>query len=140
MAAHGLGMCAETARQIIGARHFSSPVAKLRERPTVDQTLEDGHAGVDQYARIGMVDDVHADWHPLALDEQVTLVQTSYQSRGPYPDLEPSERIRSERIAGRGYESIENANIPEQWDFDAAFEFGLRLILDGVEAAIRRSK
>lgn len=70
----------------------------------------------------------------------LTLVQTSYQSRGPYPDLEPSERIRSERIAGRGYESVENANIAEQWDFDAAFEFGLRLILDGVEAAIRRSK
>ena len=28
------------------------------------------HAGVDQYARIGVVDDVHIDRHPLALDEQ----------------------------------------------------------------------
>ena len=26
------------------------------------------HAGVDQHARIGMVDDVHVDRHPLALD------------------------------------------------------------------------
>ena len=29
------------------------------------------HAGVDQYACIGMVDDVHVDRHHLALDEQV---------------------------------------------------------------------
>jgi hypothetical protein len=29
------------------------------------------HAGVDQHARIGMVDDVHVDGHPLALGEQV---------------------------------------------------------------------
>ena len=29
------------------------------------------HAGVDQHARIGMVDDVHVDRHPLALVEQV---------------------------------------------------------------------
>ena len=29
------------------------------------------HAGVDQHARIGMVDDVHVDRHPLALGEQI---------------------------------------------------------------------
>ena len=29
------------------------------------------HAGVDQHARIGMVDDVHVDRHPLALDGKV---------------------------------------------------------------------
>jgi hypothetical protein len=29
------------------------------------------HAGVDQHARIRMVDDVHVDWHPLALDVQI---------------------------------------------------------------------
>src|SRR5439155_20253034 len=28
------------------------------------------YAGVDQHARIGMVDDVHVDRHPLALGEQ----------------------------------------------------------------------
>ena len=30
------------------------------------------HARVDQHARIGMVDDVHVDRHPLALSEQVS--------------------------------------------------------------------
>ena len=29
------------------------------------------HAGVDQHSRIGMVDDVHVDRHPLALDGEV---------------------------------------------------------------------
>src|SRR5581483_3290634 len=29
------------------------------------------HAGVDQHTPIGMVDDMHIDWHPLALGEQV---------------------------------------------------------------------
>jgi hypothetical protein len=29
------------------------------------------HASVDQHTRIGMVDDVHVDRHPLALGEQV---------------------------------------------------------------------
>jgi hypothetical protein len=28
--------------------------------------------------------------------------------------------------------------LPADWDFDAAFEFGMRLILDGVETAINR--
>jgi AcrR family transcriptional regulator len=67
-----------------------------------------------------------------------TLVQASYQSRGPYPDLEPSERIRSARLAGRGYEALEEIQMPLEWDFDAAFEFGLGLILDGVEEALLR--
>ena len=29
------------------------------------------HTGVDQHARIGMVDDVHVERHPFALGEQV---------------------------------------------------------------------
>ena len=33
------------------------------------------HAGVDQHTRIGMVDDVHIDRHPLALGEQVWFRQ-----------------------------------------------------------------
>lgn len=69
-----------------------------------------------------------------------TLVQAAYQSRGPYADLEPSEKIRSERLAGRGYAAVEQLSLPEDWDFDAAFEFGLRLILDGVEAALGRER
>jgi TetR/AcrR family transcriptional regulator, tetracycline repressor protein len=63
-----------------------------------------------------------------------TLHQAAYQTRGPVPGLEPSERIRAERLAGRGYEAIERLDPILDWDFDAAFEFGLSLILAGVEA------
>jgi TetR/AcrR family transcriptional regulator, tetracycline repressor protein len=66
-----------------------------------------------------------------------TLGQASYESRGPFPDLEPSKKVRSERLAGRGYRTVEHLETPEKWDFEAAFEFGLSLVLGGVESAAR---
>lgn len=72
-----------------------------------------------------------------------TLGQVGYEVRGPFADLEPTAKNRSERIAGRGYTTLERLEVPEDWDFDAAFEFGLQLVLDGIEnrgvAAPRRS-
>jgi len=66
-----------------------------------------------------------------------TLAQAAYQSR-PIPALEPSEKIRTERIAGRGYRSTERLELPATWDFDASFAFGVALVLDGVEATVSR--
>ncbi|MBX3501222.1 MAG: TetR family transcriptional regulator [Alphaproteobacteria bacterium] len=70
-----------------------------------------------------------------------TLAQAAYQTR-PIPDLQPSERIRTERIAGRGYTATERLELPATWDFDASFAFGMSLILNGVEATVaaRRGK
>lgn len=45
-----------------------------------------------------------------------TLSQAAYQTRGPLPGLEPTRRLA-------------------KWDFDAAFEYGLKLIIAGVEAS-----
>jgi hypothetical protein len=39
---------------------------------------------------------------------------------------------------GRGYITLEALDLPADWDLDAAFAYGVRLILDGVEAALRR--
>lgn len=64
-----------------------------------------------------------------------TLAQAAYQTR-PLPDLEPSEKIRTERIAGRGYKATERLELPATWDFDASFAFGISLILKGVEATV----
>jgi AcrR family transcriptional regulator len=61
-----------------------------------------------------------------------TLGQASYQTSGPFPDLEPSQRIRSERLRNRGYRITEQLELPPTWDFQAAFEFGLALVLSGV--------
>jgi TetR/AcrR family tetracycline transcriptional repressor len=66
-----------------------------------------------------------------------TLAQAGYQTR-PILDLEPSEKIRTERIAGRGYTATERLDLPATWDFDASFAFGISLILDGVEATASR--
>jgi TetR/AcrR family tetracycline transcriptional repressor len=68
-----------------------------------------------------------------------TLTQAAYQTR-PVPDLEPSEKIRTERIAGRGYETTEHLALPTTWDFDASFAFGISLILNGVEATVSKSR
>jgi AcrR family transcriptional regulator len=68
-----------------------------------------------------------------------TLAQAAYQTR-PIPDLEPSEKIRTERIAGRGYTATERLELPATWDFDASFAFGISLILNGVEATVRNRR
>lgn len=65
-----------------------------------------------------------------------TLGQAAYQTRGPIAGLEPSEQIRSERLAGRGYTSTERLELPSEWDFDASFDFGITLIMNGVEATV----
>ena len=46
------------------------------------QRVQLRHAGVDQHARIGMVDDVHVDRHPLALGEQVGNADRRNGDRG----------------------------------------------------------
>jgi TetR/AcrR family transcriptional regulator, tetracycline repressor protein len=67
-----------------------------------------------------------------------TLAQAAYQAR-PIADLEPSEKIRTERIAGRGYTATERLELPATWNFDASFAFGISLILKGVEATVSES-
>ena len=46
-----------------------------------------------------------------------TLSQAAYQARGPFPDLHPSRQRRE---------------LPQEWDYDASFEYGLTLIITGV--------
>jgi hypothetical protein len=67
-----------------------------------------------------------------------TLSQAAYQTRGPVPALEPPEQVRAERLAERGYGTIERLQLPSTWDFDETFEFGISLVLNGVEATMRR--
>lgn len=68
----------------------------------------------------------------------LTLAQAGYQARGPILDLEPAEAIRSRKLEGKGYATVESLELTTDWDFDGAFAFGVRLVLDGVEAAVRR--
>lgn len=60
----------------------------------------------------------------------LTLGQSAYQTFGPYPGLSHENEVQSP--SGSSDLSAKKA-----WDFDASFEFSLRLILDGVEAIAR---
>ena len=69
-----------------------------------------------------------------------TLMQATYQSRGDYVDLEPNAATQRNRINGVGFKVLEQMELPRQWDFDRAFEFGIGLILDGVVSAVQRRR
>lgn len=53
-----------------------------------------------------------------------TLGQASYEARGPSKGLDPRAR---EEFSGTG-------RVETQWNFDHAFEFGLKTILSGLES------
>jgi AcrR family transcriptional regulator len=57
-----------------------------------------------------------------------TLGQADYQNRGPFRALAP--RPETTR-------PVEETTPYNHWDFDAAFEFGLRLVLDGVDTMVK---
>ena len=68
-----------------------------------------------------------------------TIGQAGYQARGPVAALEPGPAAETGRLDNKLAEIIGPA-LENTWDFDAAFEFGLKLILDGIEAALGRDK
>ena len=68
-----------------------------------------------------------------------TLGQAGYQARGPVAALEPGPAAGAGSLDDKLAEII-GPSLENAWDFDAAFEFGLRLILDGIEAALGRDK
>ena len=69
----------------------------------------------------------------------LTLGQAGYQARGPVAALEPGPAAETGRLDDKLAEII-GPSLENAWDFDAAFEFGLKLILDGIEAALGREK
>jgi AcrR family transcriptional regulator len=62
-----------------------------------------------------------------------TLGQVSYELRGPFPALDLVEAARHKSFAEAGFRRVERAASIANWDFDAAFEFGLSIILTGLE-------
>lgn len=154
-------LLAAVAEHIIGAAQFSSQHADWREQichcfevlrdlclqhPGLPGLLEqDGAAPGAAFAPMEVTLQALQSRGMTELDSArtfflfigFTLSQASYQSR-PIPALEPSEKVRTERIAGRGYKTIERLEMPATWDFDASFTFGISLILNGVEATISR--
>ncbi len=62
-----------------------------------------------------------------------TLGQVAYELHGPFPALNPVEVGRHQPFAQAGFPHVERTALIANWDFDAAFEFGLSVILSGLE-------
>jgi TetR/AcrR family tetracycline transcriptional repressor len=61
-----------------------------------------------------------------------TLGQVSYEVRGPFVGLDPTEALRSRRIDRVSFPHVERAASIGGWDFGHAFEFGISVILAGL--------
>ena len=67
-----------------------------------------------------------------------TMGQISYEVRGPFKGLDPASLSR-DNLKKPEFAIIRQAGVSKQWDFDEAFEFGLSVILAGLDAPTRRS-
>src|SRR5690606_16672917 len=65
-----------------------------------------------------------------------TLGHSSYELRGPFRGLDPAEALRSGHLEAQTFPFTAQAVSGKEWDFDAAFEFGLWTILEGLEARL----
>lgn len=157
-------LLAAIAEQVVGAARFESTHPNWRERvqhcfatlrkiclqhPGLPRLLEtEGAAPASVFAPMEVtlralneagLDDVDS-LRTYFLLVNYTLGQAAYETKGPFPDLEPSEKVRTERLAGRGYTATERLEMPTTWDFDATFDFGLSLIIAGIEATVSKGR
>jgi AcrR family transcriptional regulator len=67
--------------------------------------------------------------------------QISYEVRGPFKGLDPTQALAGNRLEGAKFAHIQRSVSSADWDFAGAFEFGLSVILSGVEQlSVRRTK
>jgi AcrR family transcriptional regulator len=62
-----------------------------------------------------------------------TVGQVSYEIRGPFQSFDAGEALRRRRITGADFSHIERSVSLEGWDFTSSFEFGLSVILTGLQ-------
>jgi TetR/AcrR family transcriptional regulator, tetracycline repressor protein len=67
-----------------------------------------------------------------------TLGQVSYQIKGWSRGVDPAAAASEGRITRRTLPAVVDATDQKPWDFDQAFEFGLSVILAGLNAKLRR--
>lgn len=69
-----------------------------------------------------------------------TLGQVRHQARGWSHGVDPNAALREGRMDSAAFPSVAQAITSKKWDFDEFFEFGLWLILTGLEAQIRADR
>src|SRR5262245_16790040 len=66
-----------------------------------------------------------------------TLGQMKYQLTGWSRALDRTAALRDGRISATEFPAVVKASREQRWDFEAFFEFGLSIILSGLDARIR---
>jgi hypothetical protein len=68
-----------------------------------------------------------------------TMGQVSYEIRGPFRGLDPAEAVRRRVILPGDFPLGVKAASAGNWDFDAAFELGLEIIIEALKSRALRS-
>jgi TetR/AcrR family transcriptional regulator, tetracycline repressor protein len=90
-----------------------------------------------QEAGIGLQEALQA-YFPLT---NFTMGQVSYEIRGPFRGLDPAEAVRRRVIDPSDFPLVVKAAASAgDWDFDAAFELGLEIIIEGLKSRPLRSR
>jgi TetR/AcrR family transcriptional regulator, tetracycline repressor protein len=120
-----------TLRQVCLANPRAVPVIEKAEvLPAIFRPMEAALAALKQ-AGLGSKEGMQAYF----LLTNFTLGQASYEIRGPFRGLDPAEAVQRRTILSRDFPLVvEAASTAAEWDFDAAFEFGLDIIIDGLAA------
>lgn len=115
-------------RQICLANAHAIPIIeKARVLPAIFRPME-AALGALQDAGIRQQDGLRAYF----MLTNFTLGQVSYEIRGPFRGLDPAEAIRTRAIDAAEFPLVANAVTTGDWDFDAAFEFGLDIVVSGI--------
>ena len=126
-------------RQVCLANPHAIPIIeKAQVLPAIFRPME-AALGALQDAGIRQQDGLRAYF----MLTNFTLGQVSYEIRGPFRGLDPAGAIRTRAIDAAEFPLVANAVTAGDWDFDAAFEFGLDAIIRGLarraSGASRRS-
>ncbi|MGE3993376.1 TetR/AcrR family transcriptional regulator, partial [Pseudorhodoplanes sp.] len=112
-------------RQICLANPHAIPVIeKAQVLPAIFRPME-AALGALQDAGIRQQDGLRAYF----MLTNFTLGQVSYEIRGPFRGLDPAEAVRTRAIDAAEFPLVVSAVTAGDWDFDAAFEFGLDTII-----------
>jgi TetR/AcrR family transcriptional regulator, tetracycline repressor protein len=129
--------CFRALRQVCLANPRTIPLVEAADvlHPAVFRPMEMtlaalGEAGIEP----------HEALEAYFLLTNFTMGQVSYQIRGPFRGLDPTEAMRRGVIGEREFPLVAKVVTGGAWDFDAAFERGLDIIIEGLAARGKRRR
>jgi TetR/AcrR family tetracycline transcriptional repressor len=132
---HSLRAIFRALREVCLANPHAMPVIERAEvLPAIFRLMEAALAAF-RHGGLGLREGMQAYF----LLTNFTLGQVSYEIRGPFRGLDPGEAVRRGTILSRDLPLVVEAASTGEWDFNAAFEFGLDTIIDGLAAHSRKT-